>query len=302
MKKFGAIALSAAVLSAMAVSASAAYIEQTVDPANVQITINQGYTAWAADGVISDGEYTKVAIDPSWISIAAASDEAAATAIQLPITLYMSYDANYVYVACTTAADQYVCDIDDSNAGNMWAAHAIQLSFANIDATESGERVELGYALSSLDNNLYAVSWFDPMGIGYDPDDAGDYNVVKSGNTLVYEMRVPFEAFEEKKLVEGDKFLGSVIWAMGTSEDGGSDAYVHEQLCYGVSGDPGKDPTGHATIILGAALEAPAVEEAPAEGEAGTDAPVNTPTADAGIVAAAAVMAVAAGVVLSKKH
>jgi hypothetical protein len=301
MKKFGAIALSAAILSAMAVSASAAYIEQAADPATITFTIPQGYTAWAADGVISEGEYAKIDVEPEWISIAAATDEAAATAIQLPIALYMSYDAEYVYVACTTAADQFVCDIDDSNAGNMWAAHAIQLSFANIDATDSAERVELGYALSSLDNNLYAVSWFDPMGIAYDPDDAGDYTVVKNGNTVTYEMRVPFAAFEEKALKEGDKFLGSVIWAMGTSEDGGSDAYVHEQLAYGVSGDPGKDPTGHATITLGAALEAPVVDT-PAEDAPATDAPSTPATADAGIVAAAAVMAVAAGVVLSKKH
>ena len=301
MKKFGAIALSAASLSAMAVSASAAYIEQAADPATITFTIPQGYTAWAADGVISEGEYAKIDINPDWLSIAAATDEAAATAIQLPIALYMSYDANYVYVAATTAADQFVCDVDDSNAGNMWAAHAIQLSFANIDATDSAERVELGYALSTLDNNLYAVSWFDPMGIAYDPDDAGDYTVVKNGNTVTYEMRVPFAAFEEKNLKEGDKFLGSVIWAMGTSEDGAADLYVHEQLGYGVSGDPGKDPTGHATFTLGAALEAPVVEEpavdAPAEG--GATAPT---TADAGIVAAAAVMAIAAGVVLSKKH
>ena len=301
MKKFGAIALSAAILSAMAVSASAAYIEQKADPATITFTIPQGYTAWAADGVISEGEYAKIDINPDWLSIAAASDEAAATAIQLPISLYMSYDAEYVYVACETAADQYVCDVDEATKGNMWAAHAIQLSFANIDATDSAERVELGYALSTLDNNLYAVSWFDPMGIAYDPDDAGDYTVVKNGNTVTYEMRVPFAAFEEKALKEGDKFLGSVIWAMGTSEDGGSDAYVHEQLGYGVSGDPGKDPTGHATFTLGAALEAPVVEEpavdAPAEG--GATAPT---TADAGIVAAAAVMAIAAGVVLSKKH
>ena len=39
MKKFGAIALSAAILSAMAVSASAAYIEQAADPADITFTI-----------------------------------------------------------------------------------------------------------------------------------------------------------------------------------------------------------------------------------------------------------------------
>ena len=301
MKKFGAIALSAAILSAMAVSASAAYIPQQDDPSTIQFTLNQGYTAWAADGVISDGEYARIDFKTSQISIAAATDDAAATAIQLPISLYMSYDAEYVYVACETAADQYVCDVDEATKGNMWAAHAIQLSFANIDATISEERVELGYCLSSLDNEMYDYTWFDPMGIGYDPEAGSDYIVVKNGNELVYEMRVPFTAFEEKNLKEGDKFLGSVIWAMGTSEDGGTDAYVHEQLAYGVSGDPGKDPTCHATFTLGAALEAPVVEDpavdAPAEG--GATAPT---TADAGIVAAAAVMAIAAGVVLSKKH
>lgn len=54
-------------------------------------------------------------------------------------------------------------------------------------------------------------------------------------------------------------------------------------------------------VVLGGALEVPEepAEEAPAEDVAGTTAPT---TADAGIVAAAAVMAVAAGVVLSKKH
>ena len=54
-------------------------------------------------------------------------------------------------------------------------------------------------------------------------------------------------------------------------------------------------------VVLGGALEVPeepAAEETPVEGGA-AETPV---TADAGIVAAAAVMAVAAGVVLSKKH
>ena len=57
-------------------------------------------------------------------------------------------------------------------------------------------------------------------------------------------------------------------------------------------------------VVLGAELtvEEPVVEE-PAVEEPAVDAPVEAPvTADAGIVAAAAVMAVAAGVVLSKKH
>ena len=54
-------------------------------------------------------------------------------------------------------------------------------------------------------------------------------------------------------------------------------------------------------VVLGGALEVP---EEPAEDVPAEDAPATTAptTADAGIVAAAAVMAIAAGVVLSKKH
>ena len=54
-------------------------------------------------------------------------------------------------------------------------------------------------------------------------------------------------------------------------------------------------------VVLGGALEVP---EEPAEDAPAEDAPAATAptTADAGIVAAAAVMAIAAGVVLSKKH
>ncbi len=239
------------ILQMFAVSASAAYIGQVDDPADIKFVIPSAETTWTADGVIAEGEYGKIDVKTSHLSVAAATDEAAAMAITTPISLHMSYDENYVYIAATTSAANYVCDIDNSNASNMWAAHAVQLSLADINATESDERLETGYALSSLDGNMYTCTWFDPMDVGYNADGNGDFTVVNNGNELVYEMRVPFEAFVGKKLVDGDAFLGSVIWAVGTSKDGGSDAYTHIQLGYGVSGDPGKTPTGHATFYLG---------------------------------------------------
>ena len=298
MKRLGALALSAVILSALAVSASAAYVAPVKDSANIKYTIPQGYTAWAADGVISDGEYGQINFTTDELSFAAYDDALIDAAAANDITLYMSYDADYIYVAATTIAKDYICEIDESSIGNMWAAYAVQLSLAPAGATDGSERLETGYAESSLDGNDYSFNWSDPMGMSYLPDDNNDYCVVVGSDAIVYEMRVPMEAFVENKLVEGDNFLFSIIWATGTSEGGASDAYVHEQLGYGVSGDPGKDPTGHATITLGAALEAPVVEEPTVDAPA-ADTPA---TADAGIVAAAAVMAVAAGVVLSKKH
>ena len=226
------------------------YTPQEDDPSTILFDVPYAETEWKADGVISEGEYRKMDVKTSQLSYAVANAELKETVLQTPISLYMSYDDNYVYIAATTPADQYVCDIDYSNEGNMWAAHALQLSLADINATDPVDRLEVGYALSSLDNEQYACSWFDPMDIAYDPDKNGDYIVVREGNKLIYELRVPFEAFVEENLTEGQSFLGSLVWAVGTSEDGGSDAYAHIQLGYGLSGDPGKDPRGHATFTL----------------------------------------------------
>ncbi|MGM9625484.1 MAG: sugar-binding protein [Eubacteriales bacterium] len=67
-----------------------------------------------------------------------------------------------------------------------------------------------------------------------------------------------------------------------------------------------QETTNYATLTLTdktyvAPVEEAPADEAPAE-DGGAEAPVAPTTADAGIVAAAALMAVAAGVVLSKKH
>ena len=226
------------------------YIPQEDDPSTILFDVPYAETEWKADGIISEGEYQKMDIKSSQLSYAASNGNMMDVALQTPVELYMSYDDNYVYIAATTPADNYVCEIDDSNAYNMWAAHAVQLSLANINATDSAKRLETGYALSSLDNKLYSNTWFDPMGIHYDPEENVDYNVVNNGSTLVYEIRVPFEAFDKEKLTEGDSFLGSLAWAVGPTTNGGADAYAHIQLGYGLSGDPGKDPAGHATFTL----------------------------------------------------
>ena len=227
------------------------YIPQEDDPSTILFDVPYAEAEWKADGIISDGEYQQMDIKASQLSYAASNGNMMDLALQAAVSLYMSYDENFVYIAATTPADNYICEIDSSNAYNMWAAHAVQLSLANINATDSAKRLETGYALSSLDNKLYSNTWFDPMGIHYDPEENVDYNIVNNGSTLVYEIRVPFEAFEKKKLTAGDSFLGSLAWAVGPTKNGGANDYAHIQLGYGVSGDPGKDPKGHATFTLG---------------------------------------------------
>lgn len=306
MKKLGVLALSTLILSSLAISANAAFVANTTDVGSIKYTIPQGYAEHKLDGVISEGEYQKIEFTTNELSFAAYDDESIEASAGNDISLYMSYDADYVYIAATTIAKGYVCELDSSDATNIWGGYAVQMSFAGADEVDAGMRLETGYAKSSTTGELLFANWNDGMGIGYDANETNDYIVDVGSDKITYEVRVPWEAFGEKKLVEGDSFLFSIVWATGTSTGGAADQYIHEQLAYGITGDPGKDVTGHATITLGAALEAPVVEVADPvveDGSASADpAPVAPITADAGIVAAVAVMAAAAGVVLSKKH
>lgn len=303
MKKILSAVLAVAMTASLAISASASFQANNTDVSKIKYTIPQGYAEHKLDGVITDGEYDEIHFSTDELSFAAYDDASIEASVANKISLYMSYDANYVYVAATTIAAGFHNECDD-NMGNIWGQYAVQLSFADVDNDDAAARLETGYALSSATGNLLGTTWNDGQGIGYDALANGDFTVVNNGDAIVYEIRVPYSAFTEKTLKEGDSLRFSIVWATGTSEADAVDQYIHEQLAYGITGDPGKDVTGHATITLGAALEAPVAETtAAADTAAVADNTTSAPTtADAGIVAAVAVMAVAAGFVVSKKH
>ena len=309
MKRIFALALTVMMVAALAVSASAYYLDRNEGGALIEKTVNKGYTPVVIDGKMSEGEYCHIPIDYNTEISIATYDEAAVSQIDFNSNeLYMSYDENYVYLFITTTAKGHHNGCDD-NVENIWAQYGIQVSLADVNDDDSSMRLESGYALSSdTGNNIHRV-WNDGQGLGYEDicTPGTDYVVVKDGDKMNYEVRVPYEAFQAEKAVEGDKIRLSIVWATGTSDADLSDQYIHTQFAYGITGDPGKDVTGHAVMTLGPALEAPAAEapeaEAPADaGEAAAVVAAAPVTADAGIVAAVAVMAVAACVVLSKKH
>lgn len=301
MKKIFALLLSAMLLTTLALTSSAAYIGPVADVSEMKFTIPQGYAEHVLDGVITEGEYGKVEFTTDMLSFAAYDDDSITASVNNPISLHMSYDASYIYVAATTTNKNFHNGCDDTPS-SIWGQFAIQLSLADVDNDDSASRLETGYALSSETGDLLFANWADGTGTGYDASESKDFIVVNNGSELVYEVRVPITAFSEKNLAEGDAFRFCMVWATGISEGDATDMYIHEQFAYGCTGDPGKDVTGHAVMTLGAALEAPVVE--PADTDTAVENPtVDAPaTADVGIVAAVAVMAVAAGVILSKKH
>lgn len=120
------------------------------------------------------------------------------------------------------------------------------------------------------------------------------------------EVKVPWSVFAEQipSFVPGDNVkIGMSMVPIDFDQDGefAQLSWVKQADQLGVPG--GYDYGGWATLKLAAA---PVVEEPEPPTDAPVDAPADAPsapaTADAGIVAAAAVMAVAAGIVLSKKH
>ena len=119
------------------------------------------------------------------------------------------------------------------------------------------------------------------------------------------EVKVPWSVFanEIPSFVPGENVqIGMSMVPIDFDKDGefAQLSWFKQADQLGVPG--GYDYGGWATMTLGAAPVV-AEPETDAPAESGSDAPVSTPvTADTGIVAAAAVMAAAAGVVLSKKR
>ena len=99
MKKLMTVLLACMMIVSLAVVVSA-YWEPEEAFGEVKFTIGKQTTAWNADGQISDGEYYKVELDPSWISYAINDNDTDAGLEYAKAThpeLYMSWDENYIY-------------------------------------------------------------------------------------------------------------------------------------------------------------------------------------------------------------
>ena len=310
LKRFWAVLTALAVLAAFAGLVSADWQDNSTDVSKIRYTIPRMYGRHVLDGDITEEEYgeeLKFKTEDLSIAVGTASIE---DVVGNPIHLWMSYDDDYVYVAATTKAQGFINECDD-NPTNIWGQYAIQLSFAEHDNDDASERLETGYALSSATGKLLTATWNDGRGVGYDADEKGDYTVVNDGREIRYEVRVPFSAFTDKALSEKDAFRFCIVWATGTGTGDDTSEYEHEQLAYGITGDPGKDVTGHATITLGEKVDPPAsapdpdpmpIPEPQNPDGNGTGASDTPQTADPGLFAALASMAFAGAVLFGGKR
>ncbi len=293
MKKTLSLILAGLMVAGMAVATSAAGNSPEADRGNIKFGVKgiAETTEWAADGVWSEGEYEEINWKSSWISTAWNLDEEADQCASLEFKLGMSWDADYLYTYVEFEDPNGHENSKDDDLGNIWQPGAIQMNVAEVDS-EGDQRLEYGVARSSVTDNLLANVWADYLGSGYAvPTD--DFTVEIDGDTVIYEIRTPFEAFSTKAAKVGEQYGYCLVISWGNGSD-----HAHTQLASGCTGDAGKAAQNFADITLEEAIVIETEPETVAE-EVSAEAPA---TFDAGIIAAVAAIVSAAGYAISKKR
>lgn len=296
MKKILTGAVAVSVLAALAVSSSALYTERQ------EVTVYRNTPT--IDGVINQGEWDfENAIDMNADNCFAWAGE-----FTCPVFFYYSWDDSGLYCAAQ-ATDPDLCLAPAG--GNPYAMDAFQIALdpgGLIGDGQGGGGMFFSIGLME-DGTLGAV--YHPYGQG--GGDQFDYTGAgrTTDNGWEFEILIPWSSIEILaddgfEWHHGDGTFSNAKICYLDRNDGGAETNAYTVALEGT--DAGMDTTAYSYRLNFTTYVAPSLEEPeePAVDEPTDapvdDAPVAPTTADAGIVAAAVVMAAAAGVVLSKKH
>ena len=283
MKKIFSAILAGVILSSLAASVSASYDAAKVAdvpkvPSNDLIVIdgNMDDAVWADAVKVEINQYNQ-----------GNEDGAQGTA-------YMLWGDNTWYLFYDVTDAEIVPPTEDAQNNTPWTTDSVEMffDFGNEHADLVQQfRVDatgwLSYYTEGGADSVYGPSAGEYFGAYAVTMDAAGYNVEVAVN------------LEKWGLKEGDAIgMQLQINDMTSANESGTSAVFNMAQSLGAGS---WDADLYDYVVLGGALEVP---EEPAEDVPAEDAPATTAptTADAGIVAAAAVMAIAAGVVLSKKH
>ncbi|MBE6614909.1 MAG: hypothetical protein E7631_06360 [Ruminococcaceae bacterium] len=292
MKKVLSLILASMLVATLAVSAAAVETLSDDVARNFGFGVKKANTAWAPDGVKSEGEYYDIDYLPEWcVGVchdASLSDEAQ----NLDVDVAVSWDDTYLYtwLSYTEGTGHH---FDATEHSGFWDGEIVQLGAAEIDVAveDAADRLETGYGMYTADGSKATMNWADGKGTGHCANNSGvdDFECFVDGNTITYEIRTPFNAFTSKSVEEGLQFKLCYVICY----DGGAGEYLMWSLGDGVTGGA-KDASLHANVTLEAAPVVEVVEDVVVE-----DAPQ---TFDAGVIAAVAAIVSAAGYAISKKR
>ena len=282
MKKLFSVILAGVILSSLAASVSASYDAAKVAdvpkvPSADLITI---------DGEMNDAVWADaVKVEINQFNVGTENDTHG--------TAYMLWGDNTWYLFYDVTDPEIVPPAEDLQQNSPWNTDSVEMffDFGNEHADLVQQfRVDCDGWLSYYTEGG-ATSIYGPEAGKY----FGDYKVTMDAEGYNVEVAVNLS---EWGLKEGDAIgLQLQINDMTAANETGTTAVWNMAQSLGAGS---WDADLYDYVVLGAALEVP--EEAPADEVVDAPADSAPTTADAGIVAAAAVMAVAAGVGLSKKH
>ena len=207
MKKILAIALTAAMIAALGVSAFATTTEAD-NWGNIFYDVPKANVTPVMDGVINPGEYSLITTAEGDWCIGTPTDEWDDYAYQLAktATVYMSWDEDYIYYASEfTAPLGFYCPWEDE-PGSIWYSGCIQMGYCTIEDHNDGttNRFEDGVGKAENGNKVF-IAYATPEDYETVDDDtlAGMFDFTINGNNVVFEHRVPYSAFMPGKFAEG---------------------------------------------------------------------------------------------------
>ncbi len=295
MKKILTGVLAVSLLASLAISASAIADEERTD-----VTVY--FNTPTIDGVINNGEWDQAnALDVTadnamlWVG-----DE-----INNLVYFYYSWDDTGLYLAADVSDTDVVKAADTSE---VYGKDAFQIAIdpAGLIGEEGVQGGAMFYSIGPMEDGALGAVYHPYGGAAEDFEYTGAYSMTDDG--WQFEMIIPWSSVEilggdgyEWKHADGET-INALLCVLDRESDG-------SEYCYQITnaGATTFAPVDYPLELHLSTYVAPSLEvEEPAADEPAVDAPAADTTApttaDAGIVAAAAVMAVAAGVVLSKKH
>lgn len=258
-------------LFSVLVSATREEEGSAVTAKSVAFSIDACETKPTIDGVINEGEYTKVELQPEWMLYVINDEDGVVPGTtgadfnlckSTVIDFYGTYDAENLYLAwgVHVSDENYVQNWTDSLT-NMHAQTALQVKIGDSYITSAwdgyDEFIKFQVARNKETGEEVGVMLHKAASVPGAKIDDITYHMSWSAEDelLIYEMQIPASVWTFGEL-EGESKLG-ICWnvCVGGNPERSWNNYSHISLAYGCSGSHGMACNGLALMTLNASSE-----------------------------------------------
>ena len=313
----------------MAACLASVIVSADVDPEigiNRLVSIYEAETAPIVDGVVTDGEYGEpIGVWPADTIMQSLGDYAK----NMPVSIYMCYDADYIYYAVVAK-----CDIPhvayDEGEHHAYGAHHLMSMIIPDDPTRMNDDESYvypdasGYNWGAVWGSGACYEWCSIFDSKKNEAAVYDYFLAMSsengfrhaakaaaadGENDVYEVAIPWSAMKSKVQPEALSGVDGTVFGFdcdlgltdyGTGYDSSAGNFVYFGGCY--TTENAKNLRGCAIVTCAGKNEEPVSEPSSEPVSEPTSDKPTTPTSDSGIIALAVIASLAvAGAVITKK-